>query len=86
MTLGVALYALFLVVSPLEHHDLVCHLRTPLHCTSCTSTALGADTHVPPVIGAWALSDAGHAVVDAVPLSGTLLPVRSSGRSPPIAR
>ena len=36
--LGVAIYALFLVTAPFEHHDLLCHLKTPSHCTACTSS------------------------------------------------
>ena len=41
-----ALYAVFLVFSPFEHHDLSCELKTPQHCTSCSSTQLGSDTQV----------------------------------------
>ena len=43
---GMAIYAIFLIASPFEHHDLSCELKTPQHCTSCTSTQLGSDTHV----------------------------------------
>jgi hypothetical protein len=78
-----ALYVLFLVASPFEHHDLLCHLKTPQHCTSCSGSQLGSDPHalVPPA--GRALADAGSAVADHLLAEGTLLTIRSTGRSPP---
>jgi hypothetical protein len=80
---GGTLYALFLIVAPYEHHDLVCHLKTPLHCTSCSSSLVGADPHTPALVGAWDLADAGRAVAVQPIADSVLLPVRSTGRSPP---
>jgi hypothetical protein len=80
---GMAIYAVFLVASPFEHHDLSCELKTPQHCTSCTSTQLGSDTHVILAPGAAQLADAGRADAFIVLAEGTLLAVRSTGRSPP---
>jgi hypothetical protein len=80
---GMAIYALFLVASPFEHHDLACELKTPRHCTSCTSTQLGSDTQAPPTPGAAQLTDAGRAFALVVLDEGTLLVVQSTGRSPP---
>src|SRR3954470_18550496 len=80
---GIAIYALFVVASPFEHHDLSCELKTPQHCTSCASTQLGSDTQIVVSPGAAQLADAGRAS-DAVVLDeGTLLAVRTTGRSPP---
>jgi hypothetical protein len=81
--LGMAIYAVFLVASPFEHHDLSCELKTPQHCTSCTSTQLGSDTHVVVSPGAAQLADAGRANASVLLDEGTLLVVRSTGRSPP---
>jgi hypothetical protein len=81
--LGMAIYAVFLVASPFEHHDLSCELKTPQHCTSCTSTQLGSDTHVVVSPGAAQLADAGRANAHVLLDEGTLLVVRSTGRSPP---
>ena len=78
-----AIYALFAIVSPFEHHDLSCELKTPQHCTSCTSTQLGSDTPVALAPGAAQLADAGRAASFVILQEGTLLVVRSSGRSPP---
>ena len=80
---GVAIYALFVIASPFEHHDLSCELKTPQHCTSCASTQLGSDTHVILAPGAAQLADAGRASAFVLLDEGTLLVVRSTGRSPP---
>jgi len=80
---GMAIYAIFLIASPFEHHDLSCELKTPQHCTSCTSTQLGSDTHVLLAPGAAQLADVGRADAFIVLDEGTLLAVRSTGRSPP---
>ena len=80
---GMAIYAVFLVASPFEHHDLSCELKTPQHCTSCTSTQLGSDTQVALAPGAAQLADAGRAGTFVLLHQGTLLVVRSTGRSPP---
>jgi hypothetical protein len=81
---GLAVYAIFLVASPFEHHDLLCHLKTPQHCTSCTSSQLGSDPDAPLVQPASHLVDAGSAVSVHLLAEGTLLAVRSTGRSPPL--
>src|SRR5436190_78571 len=40
--LGVVLHTLFVAAAPFEHHDLICHLKTPQHCTACTSSPVGS--------------------------------------------
>jgi hypothetical protein len=82
---GAVMYALFLIASPFEHHDLQCELKTPQHCTSCTASQLGSNPQTVLNPGASHLADAGRAF--AVQLLGedTLLAVRSTGRSPPAA-
>ncbi len=80
---GVAVYALFVIASPFEHHDLSCELKTPQHCTSCSSTQLGSDTQVILAPGAAQLADAGRASAFVLLDEGTPLVVRTTGRSPP---
>src|SRR5882724_4237681 len=80
---GMAIYAVFLVASPFEHHDLSCELKTPQHCTSCASTQLSSDTQVVLAPGAAQLADAGRAISLVILDEGTLLAIRSTGRSPP---
>lgn len=82
---GVAVYAFFLITAPFEHHDLLCELKTPQHCTSCTSSVVGSDPHTAAVVGAWHLADAGQIVGTAFVPKTLLLAVRSTGRSPPAA-
>jgi len=36
--LVLALYALVVAVTPAFHHDVACHLTSPMHCTACTAT------------------------------------------------
>jgi hypothetical protein len=83
-TAAVALYAVFLVVSPFAHHDLQCEMRTPLHCTACAATALGSDLQTDIVANLWHLDDAGSAVIVQVSAQPLLLAVHTSGRSPPL--
>jgi hypothetical protein len=80
---GTIIYLVFLVTVAFEHDDFVSHLRNPTHCTSCTSSPLGSSPKTPVTVGAWSLSDAGRAVIVHVISDGVLLPVRSTGRSPP---
>jgi hypothetical protein len=82
---GLTLYAAVLVSSPFEHHDLICHLKTPQHCMSCASSQLGSDPHPLPVPGASRLTDAGFATTVEQHGEEALLAAASSGRSPPPA-
>lgn len=81
--IGVALYAVFLITAQFQHHDLQCELKTPLHCTACTASALASDPTAPVTVGAWSLADVGSALVFVPIADDILLTVRSSGRSPP---
>ena len=80
---GVILHLLFLVTTPFEHHDLVCHLKTPMHCTACTASPLSADPHTLKIPDTAQLVDAGRAIAFCLVGTNTVLPVRSTGRSPP---
>ncbi len=80
---AVALYAFVVLAAAFEHHDLLCHLQHPQHCTACAASQPSADPHTltPPRMAH--LADAGIAISIRVVVRGALLPVRSSGRSPP---
>jgi hypothetical protein len=82
-TLGVLIYTVFLVTAPFEHHDLLCHLKNPRHCTSCTASQLGSDPQALIMPSQARLADAGRATTLHLTAAGALLPVRSTGRSPP---
>jgi hypothetical protein len=78
-----AVYVLFLLASPFEHHDLLCHLKTPQHCTSCSGSQLGSDPHLLLPPSSWELTDAGSAFAFHLLANDALLAIRSTGRSPP---
>jgi hypothetical protein len=82
---GLALYAAFLLTAPFLHHDLSCELKNPQHCTSCTSSVLGADPSPPSTPGAQHLADVGGATAEPNLVDDLLLGVRTTGRSPPAA-
>jgi len=50
-----AAFVLVLAASPLLHHDLACHLKTPTHCHGCwvspAASLVGVGIVVPPVAG-----------------------------------
>src|SRR4051812_48614693 len=79
------IYAIFLLTVPFEHHDLICHLKTPQHCTACTSSLVSANPNTPTIANTFHLADAGGAFSFDVLADGFLLTVRSKGRSPPVA-
>jgi hypothetical protein len=82
-TVGLALYAIFLVTAPFEHHDFFCHLKNPRHCSSGTASQLGSDPQSLPTPGISQFVDAGRAPTPYLVADSALLTFRSSGRSPP---
>jgi hypothetical protein len=76
-------FGLVLVGSAFEHHDLLCHLRNPQHCSACSASQLGSDPQTLAVAVTAHLADAGCAVAAPADVVGALLPARSTGRSPP---
>lgn len=85
MTIAAAIYVLVLAASAFEHHDILCHLRNPQHCAACTATPLGSDPQTTVAPGTSDLADAGRVLTRYVMADDALLPVRSTGRSPPPA-
>jgi hypothetical protein len=81
--LAVLLHLIVFVIAPFEHHDLLCHLKTPQHCTACAASPVGTDTRSSVAPGEVRLADAGSTVARQVVLQGALLAVQTSGRSPP---
>jgi hypothetical protein len=82
--LAVLLHLLVFVIAPFEHHDLLCHLKTPQHCTACASNPVGTDSRSFFAPGEVRLADAGRTIAPQVVLQGALLAVQTSGRSPPV--
>lgn len=40
--LGLAAYTVVLFASPVLHHDLACHVKTPGHCDACAASPLAS--------------------------------------------
>jgi hypothetical protein len=76
-------FAVTLAALPFGHHDLVCHVKSNTHCTTClVGTSLddnGAQPPLPPIT----LDDAGQAVESTRSAITSCAPASSSGRSPP---
>ncbi|MEO8076153.1 MAG: hypothetical protein ABI818_07480 [Acidobacteriota bacterium] len=79
-----ALYVLAAALMPLAHHDLLCHLKSTTHCTTCTVGSSAEAAADPALLARFWLLDIGATVCDPVsaPESATLRP--SSGRAPPV--
>jgi hypothetical protein len=78
-----ALYVLAAALMPLAHHDLICHLKSTTHCTTCTVGSSAEAAVDPAVLARFWLLDVGATLRDAAtePESATIRP--SSGRAPP---
>jgi hypothetical protein len=78
-----ALYVLAAALMPLAHHDLVCHLKSTTHCTTCTVGSSAEAAADPAVLARFWLLDLGATVCDpaSAVASANILP--SSGRAPP---
>jgi len=80
---SVLCHALILLAAPFEHHDLICHLKTPQHCTSCVASPAGTRADLSLSVGAARLADAGAVVPVSLASPSTGVTLRTPGRSPP---
>jgi hypothetical protein len=82
LLLGVGLYALLLMVNPVLHDDLACHLKSPTHCNACmaspTASRMEALGPMLPV-----LADAGLVELSGQPAIVAVPALALPGRSPP---
>lgn len=83
--LGLLAYVVVLFVSPVLHHDLACHLKSPGHCDACAASPLAsraetAAASTPPRLDGSGLVEA--AETRALRLDGRLF---GSERAPPLA-
>jgi hypothetical protein len=77
------LYALVLVLTPLLHHDLDCHFKTPTHCQACVANPMAAPAAVAWVVGSQLLPEAGEVAVAERRCAPKPLRVEIPGRAPP---
>lgn len=78
-----ALYVFAAALLPFGHHDLVCHLKSSTHCTTCTVGSSAETAADSAVLARCALIDAGAPAYDSAdsPQSASSRP--ASGRAPP---
>jgi hypothetical protein len=81
--LAVGLYALVLMVGPILHHDLACHVKSRTHCTVCVVSVTAPGTYGTAGLIAADLRANGTIALEramaVTPVSAALL----VGRSPP---
>jgi hypothetical protein len=78
-----ALYILAAALLPFGHHDLVCHLKSTTHCTTCTVGSSAEAAADPAVLAKFSLLDAGAAICQADATAGLSARRPASGRAPP---
>jgi hypothetical protein len=78
-----ALYILAAALMPFGHHDLVCHLKSTTHCTTCTVGSSAEAAADPAVLARFWLLDAGATLCDTVDAVHSAAIRPASGRAPP---
>jgi hypothetical protein len=80
-----AAYVLAAALLPLAHHDVLCHLKSSTHCTSCTVGSSGETASSAVPLDGLSLPDAGRAVLASLLCRPSAPAQDSAGRSPPPA-
>jgi len=78
-----AAYVLAAALLPLSHHDVICHLKSSTHCTTCLTTTSGETSSRATALDGANMSDAGRATTAAATYVHSTPVSASSGRSPP---
>jgi hypothetical protein len=80
-----AAYVVAAALMPLAHHDVVCHLKSSTHCTTCVVGSSGETPSWAVALDGLRLADAGRAILPSAAGRQSNLVRTSSGRSPPLA-
>jgi hypothetical protein len=68
---------------PLSHHDIVCHLKSPNHCTTCLTTGSGEAAPDAASLDVWTMADVGRATtIERDPVQSAYVS-SACGRAPP---
>jgi hypothetical protein len=78
-------YVVAAALMPLAHHDVVCHLKSSTHCTTCVLGSSGETASWALALDGARLADAGRAIPPSTDCCQSTLVRSSSGRSPPTA-
>ena len=82
---GLVLYTIVLFASPLLHHDLACHVKTPAHCDACAMSPVASRVESSAVAGLPGLARAGTVETPREVAPRPFARVAQSGRAPPEA-
>ena len=80
-----AAYVLAAALLPLAHHDVLCHLKSTTHCTTCVVASSGETTGWALGFDSMSLPEAGRALMLSTASFDSALVRVGSGRSPPQA-
>ena len=79
----VAIYIVAVAAMPFAHHDIVCHLKSSTHCSTCHVGTSGHQSNVRPALARVELADAGQADHQQHAHTGDWALSPSAGRAPP---
>jgi len=79
------LYLLVLVASPVFHHDIDCHIKTPDHCPACGVHPAAPPAAIAAVLCGGVLPEAGEITSIYDPGAPSVVRVEIPGRAPPSA-
>ena len=68
---------------PLSHHDVVCHVKSPTHCTTCLTSVSGEATPHSTALDVWAMAYAGRAMTSERGSLRSAYTSSHTGRAPP---
>lgn len=78
-----AIYIAGFALSPLAHHDVVCHLKSSTHCTTCLTTMSGEATSHAASLDVSTMVDAGRAPTNERDALRSAHITSHTGRGPP---
>jgi len=81
--LALSLYAVLLVVSPVLHHDLACHMKSPTHCDACAANPLASRVEAVAVAFLPGLPVVGEVAAAPARLDHATSHTATAGRAPP---
>lgn len=83
LKLVLACYVIASALLPLAHHDVVCHLKSATHCTTCVVGSSAESSAQPAVFGSFTLKDAGDASTLGTDHLASAPRTARAGRAPP---
>jgi hypothetical protein len=81
---AVLAYGLVVALTPLLHHDLECHWRTPRHCVACFAAPVALGAQAGAACASPLLTDVGGVAHPATRAPEHALTAGTHGRSPPL--